>query len=192
MAPWFFLEFPTSDEGPRGHELLHHVTVLDLLLDEVHMVRADLLEESLKVIYRWPCLELATLRDGRDAPHAEAICVLVVIVIIVEHGHDPLRALPTPLLSVLGAPLGVSDGGGGWCHIVVAWVASLLLGTGRCLTASLLVAYWVAMLRNSLVMYLKTLFGSQKGDGCCTPLLDAFGPGPLGLSRCPIRLLCLP
>jgi hypothetical protein len=26
-----------------------------------------------------------------------------------------------PLLVALGAPLGVSDGSGGWCHIDAAW-----------------------------------------------------------------------
>jgi hypothetical protein len=39
-------------------------------------------------------------------------------------------------------------------------VTSLLLGAGKSLAASLLVAYWVVTLRNSLVVYLKMLLGA--------------------------------
>jgi hypothetical protein len=40
-------------EGPRGHENFHHSTVLELVLDGVHIVRVGLLEESLEVVCRW-------------------------------------------------------------------------------------------------------------------------------------------
>jgi hypothetical protein len=58
---------------------------------------------------------LATARGGHDAPQAGVICFLVVV--IIRHSHNPLSAPLTPLHVALGAPLGISDGGVGWCHV---------------------------------------------------------------------------
>jgi hypothetical protein len=71
---------------------------------------------------------------------------------------------------------------------LLAGIASLPLGTGRGPSASSLVAYWVAMLNSSTVVYLAMLFSAWKHDSCyasCPPLLDAFGPCPLGPRLCP-------
>jgi hypothetical protein len=63
-----FLEFSTPGEGPQGHEVLHHIAVLELVLDGLWVVRAVLLEESLKVLYWRPHLTLATVCGWRDTP----------------------------------------------------------------------------------------------------------------------------
>jgi hypothetical protein len=76
------------------------------------VVQASPLEKSLDVLYWWSRLMLATACGGHETHHARAACFLVVV--IIRHGHNPLRAPLTPLLTTLGAPLGVSDGGGGW------------------------------------------------------------------------------
>jgi hypothetical protein len=89
---------------------------------------------------------------GHDTPLARAICFLVIVIVIVGHGHNPLRAMLTPLLTTLGAPLGISDGAG----LLLPMVASLLLGTGRSSATSLSVSYWAVTLHNFSVMYLKT------------------------------------
>jgi hypothetical protein len=81
------------------------------VLDGVCVVRAGLLEESLEVVCWRPHLALATMRGGRDARHVGVICFLVVIVIIVSHGRNPLRVPLTPLLATLGTLVWVGDRG---------------------------------------------------------------------------------
>jgi hypothetical protein len=128
------------------------------------VVWAGPLEKSLEVVCRWSCLVLATKHGGHDAPHAEAICFLVIVVI--SHNHNPLRAPLRPLLAARKSS-----------------------------ATSVSVAYWVAMLCNSSLVYLKMLFIAQKGGGCytsCTLLPGAFGLSSLGSQRCPFRSLCLP
>jgi hypothetical protein len=65
---WVFIEFHSPSEGPRDHEILYHVAFLKLVLDRVRVVRACLLEESLKVVCRQPHLVLATVSGSRDVP----------------------------------------------------------------------------------------------------------------------------
>jgi hypothetical protein len=36
-SAWVLIELPILVEGPRGHKILHHVTVLELVVDEVHI-----------------------------------------------------------------------------------------------------------------------------------------------------------
>jgi hypothetical protein len=110
-----FLGFLVPGERPRGHEILHHATVLELLLEGVCVVQAGLLEESLRVVCRQPCLVLATACGGHDALQVRAVRFLVIIV-IVSHDRNPLRAPFSHLLATLGALLGISDGGVGWCR----------------------------------------------------------------------------
>jgi hypothetical protein len=51
VAPaWVFVKFHTPSEGPRDHETLHHVEVLELVPNGVRMVGAGLPRESPKVI----------------------------------------------------------------------------------------------------------------------------------------------
>jgi hypothetical protein len=66
-----FLEFPIPGGGLRGHKILHHVVVLELMLHEVCVIRTGLLKESLEMVCRPPCLALATTRSGRDGPIPE-------------------------------------------------------------------------------------------------------------------------
>jgi hypothetical protein len=61
-SAWVFLGQLVLGEGPRGHEILYHATVLELVLNRVHVVRAVLLEESLEVVHQRPRLMLATTR----------------------------------------------------------------------------------------------------------------------------------
>jgi hypothetical protein len=89
-------------------------------MSQSHVVRASLLKKSLEVVCRRPRLALATVHGCRDAPHARAVCFLVIVVIVVSHSHNPIRAPLMPLLATLGAPLGILDGGGGWCRIAAA------------------------------------------------------------------------
>jgi hypothetical protein len=52
--------------GPRDNEILHHVTVPELMLDGVHVVWAGLLKESLNVVSRLQGLALAATCDSHD------------------------------------------------------------------------------------------------------------------------------
>jgi hypothetical protein len=97
----FFLGFLVLGEGPRGHEILDHNDVLELVLDGVRVVQASLLEESLKVVYQWPQVALAIVRGDHDALHVGASHFLVVVR-AVGRGHHSLRALLLPLLAALG------------------------------------------------------------------------------------------
>jgi hypothetical protein len=44
--------FLVPGEGSRGHKILHHVIVLELVLDGVRMVQADNFKKSLDVVYQ--------------------------------------------------------------------------------------------------------------------------------------------
>jgi hypothetical protein len=106
-------------EGPRGHEIIRHVAVLELVLDYVCMLRACLLKKSLEVVCWWPCLALATACSSRDVLHVGVIHFLFIIV-VVGHGSNPLRVPLSPLLAALGILLGALDGDAGWCHVGAA------------------------------------------------------------------------
>jgi hypothetical protein len=93
--------FHTSGEGPQGHEILHHATVPELVLDGVGVVWASLLQEILKVIHGWSCLMLATTCGGRGAHHVGVVFLLVVAAIVADHVCGPLTVLLAPLLAAL-------------------------------------------------------------------------------------------
>jgi hypothetical protein len=116
-----FLEFPTLGEGPLGHEILHHVAVIELMLDGVCMVWVGLLDESLEVVCRRAHLALATARGGHNLRHAGVICFLVLDVILVSHSHNPLRPPLMPLHATLGVPPSILDGSVGWRRVTTAW-----------------------------------------------------------------------
>jgi hypothetical protein len=128
--------FHTPGEGYRGHEIHHHVIILELVLGGVRVVQVGLLKESLEVVYRRPHLLPATVHGSDDAPQVRATEFLVIVVIVVSRGHNPLRTLLAPLLAALGALLGILDG----AALLLPGVASLLAGMARCSATSLPVA----------------------------------------------------
>jgi hypothetical protein len=65
-----FVRLGAPGEGFRGHEALHHATVLEFVPHGVGVVWASLLKEPLKVVCRCPRQAPAAVRGGRDAPHA--------------------------------------------------------------------------------------------------------------------------
>jgi hypothetical protein len=102
---WVFLGFLILGKGPRGHEIIHHAGILKLVLDGVHMVQAGLCEESLEVVYWWPCLALATMRGSCNTHHVGAVRLLVIIIVI-DCDRNQLRVPLLPLLVALGVLLG--------------------------------------------------------------------------------------
>jgi hypothetical protein len=115
-----FLRLPVLGEGPRGHQILHHGTVLELVLDTVRMVHAGLLEESLEELCRRSCLALATIHGGCDMLLVGAVRFLVIIAVIVNHSCNPLRTLLSPLLAALGVLHGVLGSNIGWRRFAAA------------------------------------------------------------------------
>jgi hypothetical protein len=76
------------------------------------MAREGLIEESLKVVYRWLHLVLDTTPGGHDVLLVRVIRFLVINVI--GRDYNPLRASLAPLLAALGALLDALDGDVGW------------------------------------------------------------------------------
>jgi hypothetical protein len=111
---WDFIKFHASGEGSRGHEILHHVVVHELVLDGVSMVRARLVEELLKVVCGQPWLVLAAACGSHDTQHIGATRLLVVATGAVDHDCSLLKTLLTPFPSALGALPSVLDGDIGW------------------------------------------------------------------------------
>jgi hypothetical protein len=115
-----FIGLLVLGEGPQGHEILHHVTVLELVLNGVRVVWAGLLEESLKVVCWWPRLALDTVPGGRDVLHVGVVRFLVIIVIVVGRSCNPLWASLSPFLATLGVLLGTLDGSAEWRCLAIA------------------------------------------------------------------------
>jgi hypothetical protein len=111
-----FLGLLVPGEGPRCHKILHHEVVLELVVDRVHMVWAGLLEKFPEVVCQGPCLVLAIACSGSNLLHVGCARFLVIIVVVVGPGQNPLRVPLSPLLSALG----VLDGDIGWCRFVAA------------------------------------------------------------------------
>jgi hypothetical protein len=86
----------------------------------VYVVWADLLEESIEVACRLSCLTLVAMCGSRDVPHARAIRLPVVAVIVVDHVRSPIRMLLVPSLATLGALQGAVDGDIRGCLLVIA------------------------------------------------------------------------
>jgi hypothetical protein len=87
------------------------------VLDLVCVVWTGLLKESLEVVCRLPRLTPATTRSSCNAPHVRVIGFLVAVVIIVGHGHNPLRAPLVPLLATHGTTLCILDDGIEQCQV---------------------------------------------------------------------------
>jgi hypothetical protein len=71
------------------------------------MVRAGLLKDSLKVVCRQPRLALAFARGSCDILLVGTICFIVVIVVVVGRGCNPLWETLFHLLAALGILLGI-------------------------------------------------------------------------------------
>jgi hypothetical protein len=112
------VNFHVSGEGSRGHEILHHVVVPELVLDEVGVVWASLLNDLIEVIHGQTLLTLSTACDGRGVHHDEATRLLVVATIITDRGCDFLMALLSPLLA---AHPDILDDDVGRCFPTAAW-----------------------------------------------------------------------
>jgi hypothetical protein len=56
----------------------------------------------------------------RDAPHAEAASLPVVVIIVTGRGHSPLKALFAPLVAAFDSLLGAVSGHIGRCFLVAA------------------------------------------------------------------------
>jgi hypothetical protein len=98
------------------------------VLDGVRMVRTDLLEEPLGVVYRRSCLELVAVCGSCSVPHVEPACFLTIVALVASRGHSPLRTLLAPLLATFDALLGVMGGNVGqdllaatWGHLPAVW-----------------------------------------------------------------------
>jgi hypothetical protein len=109
------IKFHASGEGPRGHATLHHAIVLELVLDEVGMVRSSPFTELLKVVHGQLRLTLAAACDRRGVLHAGATRLLADVAIVVSHGHGLQAVLLAPPLAALGALLDTLDGDVGQC-----------------------------------------------------------------------------
>jgi hypothetical protein len=129
VAPtWVLIELRTPGREPRDHETHHHVTVLELVPDGLHVVWAGLLEESLEVVGRRPHLTLVAVCGSRDAPHVGAAHLPIVAVIVVGCGRSPLRTLLAPPIAALGAMPGFWTATSDDASLLLLGVASLLLG----------------------------------------------------------------
>jgi hypothetical protein len=85
------------------------------VLDGVRMFRAGLLEESLKVVC-WSPRPALNATPGAHNIHHVRVIYLLIIVIVVSCGCNPIRVLLSPLLAALGVLLGSLDGATGWCR----------------------------------------------------------------------------
>jgi hypothetical protein len=103
------IDFHASVERPRGHEILHHAAVPELVLDRVGKVRANLLKVLLKVVPMQSRLMLAATCDNHGMHHDGVACLLVDVAIIVACGCGLLAVLLVPLLAALGALLDILD-----------------------------------------------------------------------------------
>jgi hypothetical protein len=130
VAPaWVFVKFRTSGEGPRDHETLHHVEVLELVSNGVRMVGAGLPRESPKVICGQPHLTLIAMCSSYNAPRVGAAHLPAIVVVVVGRGRGPMRMLLMPLLAALSAILGAMDDNIGR-HLVAAACGRLLASLG--------------------------------------------------------------
>jgi hypothetical protein len=78
--------------------------------DGVCVVWVGLLEESLEVVDRWPCLTLVAVGSSRDTPYVGATRLPIVAIIVLGRGRSPLRTFLSPPLATLGALPSALDG----------------------------------------------------------------------------------
>jgi hypothetical protein len=115
------VEFRTLGRGPRDHETLHHVTVLELVPHRVCVVWEGRLEESLEVVGRRLRLMLVIVRASRDTTHVGIVRLPVVAIVVVGRDRSPLWMLLAPPLVTLTVHPSALDGDVGWRLPVTAW-----------------------------------------------------------------------
>jgi hypothetical protein len=95
-----FIEFRTLGEGPRDHETLHHLIVLELVSNGIRVVWAGLLKESHEVVCRWSHLmPIAVRGSGRqnlaasllvaywvETLHSSSVVYLKMLLCLAWHG----------------------------------------------------------------------------------------------------------
>jgi hypothetical protein len=96
------IDFHASGERPRGNEILHHVVVSELVLDEVGMVWVSLLKELLEVVHGQSCLMLAAVCDSHGVRHVQVSYLLINAAIGGGCSCSLLEALLAPLVAALG------------------------------------------------------------------------------------------
>jgi hypothetical protein len=101
--------------------MVHHVAVLKLVPNGVHVVWAGLLEHSLEVVGRRPGLTHVAIHGSRHMPRAGATHLPVVVIVVVGRGRSQLRTLLAPLLAALGALPGSLHGDVEWRLPATAW-----------------------------------------------------------------------
>jgi hypothetical protein len=87
----------SSGEGPRGHEILHHTAIPEIVLDGVGVVWVSLPKELLEVVHGQSRLTLGTAHGSRGALHVRAACLLVDANVVAGHGCSLLKMLLVPL-----------------------------------------------------------------------------------------------
>jgi hypothetical protein len=93
------VDFHSSREGPRGYEIIHHVTVPELVLDGVGVVWVSLFKELLNVVHGRSRLAVAAARNLCGAPYAGAACSLIDAAVVISRGlwQCCLRLFLSPL-----------------------------------------------------------------------------------------------
>jgi hypothetical protein len=85
--------------------------ILGCDIDEVDVVGAGLLEESLKVVYWRLCMALDAAPSGHNALHGRVVRLLAIVVIVTAGGGSgPLRMTLLTLLATLDILHGTLDG----------------------------------------------------------------------------------
>jgi hypothetical protein len=108
----FSLGLLALGESPRGHEFYHHSAVLELVFDEVHMVKTGRFVKFLKMVLHLSCLALEIALGGRDILLVRVIHFLFII-IAAGGDYGLLRASLFPILATLSTFLSSFAGGFG-------------------------------------------------------------------------------
>jgi hypothetical protein len=102
--------------SPRGHEIFHHGTILELVFQHgVHMVRIGCFEKFLKMVFWLPRLALEIVLGGHDILLIGVVCFLVIIV-ATGSDCDPSGVSLLPLLATHNAFLSAFTDGFGRCR----------------------------------------------------------------------------
>jgi hypothetical protein len=94
-------------------EFFYHVAAPEIVLHEVGVVWACLLQELLEVVHGRLRLMPAAARSSHDARNAEAVHSLVVATVVIGRSCSLPKSLLAPLPASLGALPGVLSGDSG-------------------------------------------------------------------------------
>jgi hypothetical protein len=96
-----------------SHGIFYHAVVREVVLHEVGVVWARLLQELLEVVHGRLRLMLAAACSSHDVCNAEAVHSLVVAIVVIDHSCSLPKSLLAPLPASLGALPGVLSGDSG-------------------------------------------------------------------------------